>query len=64
MLIILGRGHWGVSQRQGASVRVLGQFWGDLGSFKRCCWVWEGVTPKKRNRQGWRREEEEEALMC
>lgn len=44
-----------MSQRLEHFAACPGQFWGDLGGFKRCCWVWEGVTPPKRNRQGWRK---------
>lgn len=34
-----------MSQRLEHFTACPGQFWGDLGGFKLCCWVWEGVTP-------------------
>lgn len=44
-------------------MHVLGQFWDGLGGFKRCCCVWEGVTPQKKLAGLEEEEEEEEALM-
>lgn len=53
-----------MSQRLEHFTACPGQFWGDLGGFKLCCWVWEGVTPPQKKPAGLEEEEdEEEALM-